>query len=145
MGNYINTGNDLLRQDRASRIFIDKSLMIQYTNEVLNTNAKYLCVSRPRRFGKSMAANMLAAYYDESCDSRELFHGLKIEKDPSFEKHLNKYLVIKIDLAWFITTLKDKKDIIGKLEKSILMELRLSYDDILHEDDQVLSLHCESL
>lgn len=67
-----------------------------YTNKVLRTEQKYICVSRPRRFGKSMAANMLTAYYRRGCDSREMLSKYKIAKADSFEKHLNKYNVIHI-------------------------------------------------
>lgn len=77
-----------------SKIYVDKSELISYTNSVLRTPQKNLCVSRPRRFGKSMAADMLVAYYSRGCDSRQLFSGLKIERDASFESHLNRHNVI---------------------------------------------------
>lgn len=78
MGKYINKGNQLMAEDRAMPIYVDKSQLIAYTNSVIKTGSKFICFSRPRRFGKSMAANMLVAYYDESCDSKTLFSGLKI-------------------------------------------------------------------
>lgn len=69
---------------------IDKTELIVHTNRVLRTEQKFICVSRPRRFGKSMAANMLTAYYSKGCDSREMFGNYKIAQTDSFEKHLNK-------------------------------------------------------
>ena len=89
MGVYLNPGNVDFQEVLNSKIYVDKSELIQYTNSVLRTTQKYICVSRPRRFGKSMAANMLTAYYSRGCDSREMFQGLKIAKHTEFEKHLN--------------------------------------------------------
>lgn len=102
MGRYINLGNAGFKQARNGE-YVDKSGLIAIINKTLNTEAQYTCVSRSRRFGKSMAAKMLCAYYDRSCDSRSLFTDLEIANDPHFEKHLNKYPVIYLDLSEFIT------------------------------------------
>ena len=85
MGTYINRGNCEF-SDIVNNEYVDKTSLIPLINKTLNTECRYSCVSRSRRFGKSMAAKMLCAYYDKSCDSRELFVGLKAEKDRSFEK-----------------------------------------------------------
>ena len=79
-----------------SEIYVDKTGLIEKTNAVLDTRQKFLCVSRPRRFGKSMAADMLAAYYERGEDSAELFEALKISKAESYKKHRNQYDVIKV-------------------------------------------------
>lgn len=81
-----------------SEIYVDKSELIKQTNKVINTEQRFICTSRPRRFGKSMAANMLVAYYSRGCDSREMFSSYKIAQADSFEKHLNKYNVIHINM-----------------------------------------------
>ena len=91
MGSYLNPGNKGFRESLNSEIYIDKTGLIEKTNAVIDTRQKFLCVSRPRRFGKSMAADMLTAYYSKGCDSRELFSSLEIAKDENFEEHLNKY------------------------------------------------------
>ena len=93
MGIFINKGNFAFRQSRNSE-YIDKSGLIAEVNKTLFTRQKFTCVTRCRRFGKSMAAEMLAAYYDYSCDSRALFADLQIASAPTFEEHLNKYPVI---------------------------------------------------
>ena len=102
MGFYLNSGNEGFKRVLRSRIYVDRTGMIEYVNSVLGTNDAFLCVSRPRRFGKSMAANMLAAYYDRSCDSSELFHGLRIS-EKSFWTGTETYealqLYIDIDMA----------------------------------------------
>ena len=79
MGIYLNPGNGGFWQSVRSKIYVDKTGLIARTNELVNTEEKFACVSRPRRFGKSMALKMLAAYYSRGCDSAELFKGFKIE------------------------------------------------------------------
>ncbi len=81
-----------------SRIYVDKTGLIEYTNSVLDTTNAYICNSRPRRFGKSYAANMLAAYYSKGADSEQMFSGLQISRETDFKKHLNKYDVIRVTL-----------------------------------------------
>ena len=96
MGILLNPDNIDFQQSLNSEIYVDKTELIKHTNRVLNTEQRFICVSRPRRFGKSMAANMLTAYYSKGCDSRELFSNYKIAKTDSFEKHLNNYNISEI-------------------------------------------------
>lgn len=84
MGSYVNPGNAAFREAVNSMIYVDKSGLISYTNSVLSTMQKNVCVSRPRRFGKSMAADMLVAYYSKGCDSGRLFAGKTAEQAESF-------------------------------------------------------------
>ena len=80
MGIYLNPGNTKFQESRNGEIYVDKSLLIEYTNKVMKTPNKNLCVSRPSRFGKSTDANMLVAYYSKDCDSSSLFDDLKISQ-----------------------------------------------------------------
>ncbi|MDD6085424.1 MAG: AAA family ATPase [Oscillospiraceae bacterium] len=121
MGIYLNQNNDLLTDDRKKKIYIDKSNIIIHTNAYIDEAEKYICVSRPRRFGKSMAANMLVAYYSRGCDSRKLFSDLEISKDPTFEKHLNKYNVIHLDMNDY--DYLSVKDAIEEISSEIIEEL----------------------
>ena len=89
MGTYINPGNTGFAEILKSE-YVDKTGMIRLINQSIGTKRKLTCISRPRRFGKSYAAQMLCAYYDRSCDSRNLFSGYAVSVDDSFEKHLNK-------------------------------------------------------
>ena len=100
----MNPGNGTFQESLNSEIYVDKTGLISYMNKVLETERKYVCVSRPRRFGKSMAAKMLAAYYDRTCDSYEMFQKLRIGSDPSFERELNQSSVLYLDIAWFRAT-----------------------------------------
>lgn len=91
MGIYFNPGNEEFYRAVNSQIYVDKTELIRYTNQYINTEHRNICVSRPRRFGKSMAANMLTAYYSSGCDSKDIFKEYKIAECDNFEKHLNKY------------------------------------------------------
>lgn len=96
MGTYLNPGTVLFRECTKSKIYVDKTGLIEYTNEWLNTENKFVCVSRPRRFGKSMSLKMLAAYYSRGCDSRELFRPYRISR--SDETNRNRYDTLLIDM-----------------------------------------------
>ena len=96
MGRFVNPDNSAFQVALNSKIYVDKTGLLEYTNSVLGTTEAYICNSRPRRFGKSYAANMLAAYYSKGCDSREMFSEFAISKKEDFTIHLNKYDVIHI-------------------------------------------------
>ncbi len=102
MGIYVNPGNSSFQTAVNSSIYIDKTGLLKYTNELISTEQRFLCVSRPRRFGKSMAANMLTAYYSRGCDSARLFAGRKIEEEKSFKRNLNHHHVISLDIQQFL-------------------------------------------
>lgn len=130
MGIYLNPGNDAFQEAVNSEIYVDKSMLIAFTNKKIRTSQKNICVSRPRRFGKSMAADMLVAYYSRGCDSRELFQNLKIAQHPSFTEHLNKYNVIHINMLDELTESKTVSDMMTTLKKKLLWELEEEYGDI---------------
>lgn len=98
MGRFVNPDNSAFQVALNSRIYVDKTGLIEYTNSVLDTTNAYICNSRPRRFGKSYAANMLVAYYSKGVDSEKMFSGLQISREADFKKHLNKYDVIRVTL-----------------------------------------------
>ena len=128
MGLYINKGNEGFQSSRNSE-YVDKSGLIAVVNKTLFTRQRFTCVSRCRRFGKSMAAEMLCAYYDKSCDSRSLFADLTIAGDPSFEKHLNKYPVIYLDMTSFVTRFKSES-IVGHIEEELKEDVQDAYPDV---------------
>lgn len=136
MGAYINIGNDGFRRIRNSE-FVDKSQLIAVTNETLFTEYCFSCVSRCRRFGKSMAAKMLCAYYDQSCNSRSLFADLKIAGDKTFEQHLNKYPVIYLDLTNFVS--EKESGIAEKIDAALLADISQAYPDIPTEPKEKLA------
>lgn len=132
MGNYLNIGNAGFQTVRKG-LYIDKSGMISFINSTLGTMDKMTCVSRPRRFGKSFAAKMLCAYYDKSCDSRELFADLEISDDPSFEKHLNQYDVIYLDITLFISSVQNVREVVPSLQSKVIAEIREAFPSAKRE------------
>ena len=136
MGTYINVGNFGFQSARNSE-YIDKTELIAVVNATLNTEQRFSCVTRSRRFGKSMAAKMLYAYYDYSCNSRELFAGLKIATNPSFEQHLNKYPVIYLDISDFVTRYHDE-DIVGQIDNQLKEDVLKAYPDVSVNDNSDL-------
>lgn len=127
MGNFINLGNAAFTLSRNSE-YVDKSGLITVVNSTIDTEHMFSCVTRSRRFGKSMAAKMLCAYYDKSCESRHLFDDLKIASDPSYEKHLNKYPLIYLDMNAFITRYKTD-DVVDIIDEAIREDIYESYPD----------------
>ena len=127
MGLYVNPGNEAFTESVNSEIYIDKTDLIMYTNQVLGTEQKHICVSRPRRFGKSMAAKMLAAYYSIGCNSKTLFRELDIASDLNFYKNLNQYNVIFLNIQDFLSRVKDIKKLPSVIQETLLQELEQEY------------------
>ncbi len=137
MGIHLNPNNANF-SETANECYIDKTMLIDVTNDFLDKpSKKFVCISRPRRFGKSIAEDMLVAYYSKGADSRELFSNYKIAKTENFEKNLNKFNVIKIDLngmnaTWKSTPNSDEKpeNVIFYITKLICDEFRKEFSDI---------------
>lgn len=130
MGIYLNPDGREFQLAINSKIYVDKSMLISFTNELLNTENRFISVSRPRRFGKSMAANMLVAYYSRGCDSDELFRKLKISSSPSFKKHLNQYHVIHLDMTDFLSENNNIQQALTEIENAVLYDLRKAFPDV---------------
>lgn len=150
MGIYINKGNEGFRRALNGE-YVDKTGMIEFINKTLDTERCYTCVTRSRRFGKTMAADMLCAYYDKSCDSRSLFEGLSISEvhkdndghviDRGYAKHLNKYPVIYVDITDFITRYNHDEAIVKFIQRDIVAELHEVYSDVpAKENDDLMEL-----
>lgn len=134
MGRFVNPDSSAFQVALNSRIYVDKTGLIEYTNSVLDTTNAYICNSRPRRFGKSYAANMLAAYYSKGADAEQMFSGLRISQAPDFKKHLNKYDVIHIDIQWFLANCEDVNKVVAFIANSVLDELRALYPEVLSQE-----------
>lgn len=138
MGSYFNPGNEKFYEACNSEIYVDKTDLIRYTNSVLRTNNKYICVSRPRRFGKSIAANMLVAYYSKGCHSKELFHKYNITKADTFEKYCNQYNVIFLNMQEFFSRTHTIDGMLDLLCKRVLREILRVYPQIDYYDSNDL-------
>lgn len=128
MGIFINTGNEAFLSARNGE-YVDKSGLIAIVNSTLFSERRFSCVTRSRRFGKSLAAKMLCAYYDRSCQSRELFADLEIASHPTFEQHLNKYPVIYLDLTSFVTRFRDDS-VVSVIEEELMADIHANYPDV---------------
>mgnify|MGYP004532710681 FL=1 len=135
MGRYLNQGNENFQKSVNSEIYIDKTGLIEYTNRVINTLQGYVCISRPRRFGKSMAANMLTAYYSRGCDSRELFNEFEISKSTDFEKYRNKYNTISLNMQEFLSRSNNIDELIDRVKKLVLRDIKKEYPEVDYFDD----------
>ena len=130
MGIYLNPTNINFQRALNSEIYIDKSELIKYTNKVLCTEQQFLCVSRPRRFGKSMTANMLTAYYSKGCDSRKMFESLKIAQYNTFAQHLNRYHVIHLNILDFLGESNSMDEMISFIEDDLIEELSEEFPSV---------------
>lgn len=135
MGSYLNPGNEKFRRMIQSEIYIDKTGLIKYTNSVIDTAQNYVCVSRPRRFGKSMAANMLTAYYSRGCDSEAMFEKFEIAKDKDFKRYLNQYNVIFLNMQEFLSRSENVENLIDRIKKLVIRDLKMEYPEVDYFDE----------
>lgn len=138
MGSYLNPGSASFRNSLRSKIYVDKSELIARTNELICTEQRYVCVSRPRRFGKSMAANMLASYYEKEENSDDLFGGLRISRAITYRDHLNQYDVIKINMQEFLSVTNSVDEMLGRLKRYLLFDLLDAYGNLHFRDSEDL-------
>lgn len=140
MGQYLNPGKESYLQAVNSRIFVDKSEMIAFLNSIVRTKQKYICVSRPRRFGKTMAADMICAYYDREADSRDLFSTLKLAESEdgneimAWDNYLGAFDVISITMTRFIRNKNSFDEALDAMQKLVSRDIRKKYPDVDYID-----------
>ena len=130
MGLYLNPNADAFMEDKGTRIYVDKSLLIRELNSIVSTKEDFVCLSRPRRFGKSMAGNMISAYYSKGCDTRDVFSQMKLGQEPGFDKYLNKFNVIKLDLnGWYQRAIqRNRKDLLlTDIHETLVDEFKVAF------------------
>jgi hypothetical protein len=138
MGIYVNKGTKRFESAISSEIYIDKTGLIEYTNSVINTEQRWICSSRPRRFGKSTTVGMLAAYYDRTCDSKTLFDKYEIAGKDGYTKHMNKYDVIQLDIADIRTELGTSTNIASHIAQLVIEDLKEYYGEYIRPEDKTL-------
>ena len=136
MGMFVNPDNSAFQAALNARIYIDKSGLINYTNSVLASSDAFICNSRPRRFGKSITANMLTAYYSKGCNSEKMFSGLEVSKSGDFKKHLNKYDVIHLDIQWCLEPAGKAENLISYISENFKLYLPIT----MRADQTAISL-----
>ena len=136
MGKFLNPDNQAFQDVLNSNIYVDKTELLDYINSVINTTSKFICNSRPRRFGKSITADMMTAYYSKGCNSEEMFSHLKIAEKESFRKNLNKYDVIHLDVQWCMMDAGAAEKTVEYINRHILEELKQEYPSCIPETVQ---------
>lgn len=140
MGIYLNPGNENFTETvNPANIYVDKTMMLDVLNGFIARGNKYICVSRPRRFGKTIAQNMIAAYYSKGCDSRELFSDKEIAHVDGYEKNLNRFNVIQVDLNGEYETAEDKNNTLKGFLKFVKREFREQFTDVTFDNDDSLA------
>ena len=134
MGRFVNPDNRAFQAALNSKIYVDKTGLLEYTNSVLNSTNAYICNSRPRRFGKSITAHMLTAYDSSAWESSDMFSHLEISNSPDFVEHLNKYDVIHFDVQWCMMAAGGPENIVSYITEQTILELREFYPDEFPED-----------
>lgn len=137
MGLYLNPNADAFQKSLNNKIYIDKSLVLAELNDLVNTDQGFVCMSRPRRFGKSLVGNLISAYYSKGCDTRSIFSQMKIGQTPDYDKYLNKLNVIKLDLnGWYQNSINEDRvdELIKYIHSSLLIEFREEFPNIPFED-----------
>ncbi len=130
MNIYLNPGNAGFKRVLAGKIYVDKTMMLSELNKIIDSENQYICVSRPRRFGKTIATNMMCAYYSKGCDSREMFNKLKISKAKNYEEYLNKLNFIKIDVASEYQNAVKKELMLEKLTEKVKREFVSQFPNV---------------
>ena len=138
MGTFVNPDNSAFQVALNSEIYVDKTGLIGYTNKVMNTLQGYICNSRPRRFGKSITANMLTAYYSRGCDSEAMFSDLEISNSVDYKKHLNQYDVIHLDIQWCMEPAGGAENVVPYISERTIAELKGYYPGALPEETKSL-------
>ena len=133
VGKYLNPGCMKFQQVLNSEIYIDKTGMISYINTIINTEQRFVCVSRPRRFGKTIAANMLAAYYGKG-ESRQMFADRKIAEYENWDKYLNHFDVVRVVMTDFIKEGKDVNESLLNMQKLVVRDIKKQYPDVDYYD-----------
>ena len=130
MGMYLNPGTASFTEAVNSKIFIDKTQMISFLNSLVKTKQKYVSVSRPRRFGKTMAADMICAYYGRETDAASLFAGLKLAKHEKWDSFLGKFDVLRLNIIDFLTDSAKISEMLSFLTEEVTRELLREYPDV---------------
>jgi len=141
MGLYLNPNADAFQMGLNTEIYVDKSLVLSELNKLVGSQGNFVCISRPRRFGKSMAGNMISAYYSKGCDTREVFSQMKLGQVPSYDKYLNKLNVIKLDLnGWYQRAIQKnrKEHLLADIHATLLDEFKEAFPTLSFQEGDSL-------
>jgi hypothetical protein len=131
MGKYLNgkTAFTAYKEIKKSAYFVDKTNLIDEISKRIGIPEKYICITRPRRFGKSVMANMIGSFFSKGCDSRELFDDLNISQKACYQKHLNQHNVIFISFNKIPSRCKSYDQYIDRIEDGLKKDLVRAFPD----------------
>lgn len=148
MGIYLNPAKSIFNDYVLSKIYVDKSGLLSHLNDWVLRDGRFVCLTRPRRFGKTMAATMITAYYCNAYDSHDIFDKLAIHDVPSYEQHINQYAVISFDAQAFRDRVDSPLDFVPQLNRTIGEELKAQWPDILTDihgiANQLIAVHAKT-
>lgn len=138
MGIYLDskTGYTLYKNETEKLYFVDKSLLLAELFPLVKEGSSYVCITRPRRFGKTVMANMLTAFFSRACDSKELFQSLKISTQKGYEGYQNQYAVISISFNDVAGECESYTQYIKRIEKKLIKDLKRAYPEVLFEEEE---------
>lgn len=131
MGFYLNSNNPTDSYDREynSPYFTDKSMILDELSGRIMTNTNYICITRPRRFGKTVMANMIASYFSRAKGGKDIFDHLKISRTSNYAKHCGQYDVIAISFNEMPSGCKSYSQYISRIEKRLKKDLAKHFPD----------------
>ncbi len=139
MGRFLNPGNGGFQRIIGSEVYVDKTGILGFLNRWIDTDARFVCVSRARRFGKTVAARTIEAYYDNSCDSHALFAPYTVAQSPLYEQHINRYDVIGIDVLTFLQRGEEPRTFIDRVVVAILADVCKKWPNIENLEKMTLA------
>ena len=135
MGVYLNPNKSVFSRYLEDEIYVDKTAVLKHLNQWIGKDSGYVCVTRPRRFGKSMAAAMIAAYYCNAYDSHDIFDKLAVHTIPSYEQHINQYAVISFDAQEFRDYVTEPLEFVPTIYRQIGKEMKALWPDAVTVGD----------
>ncbi len=140
MGYYLNSTSPAAAYKKTvdTTYFVDKSGLIGELISVMGTDDGNICLTRPRRFGKTSAANMIAAFFGKGCDTSDIFDHLTISKNPNYHKYLNQSNLIYINFSKMPENCRSYEQYINRITKRMKTELLTAYQDILSTEEDAL-------
>ncbi len=137
---YLNTqdGYENFKMLVANKIFVDKSMILEELNEIIDTTDRFICITRPRRFGKSQMTFLIESYYSQAVESKHIFDALKFSKAKTYPKYINKFNTVKIDFSLNDTNLTYEQ-YISRIENGLINNLKDKFVNIDFEKHEMLA------
>lgn len=146
MGVYLDskTGYTLYKNELEKPYFVDKTRLLEELIPMICEGSNYICITRPRRFGKTVIANMIAAFFSRSCEAKDIFERLYISSVKNYKQYINKYAVIHISFNDIATECLSYDSYIKRIEKKLIRDLKREYPEVeLEEDEYLVDVFCD--